>query len=85
MGWPVREERLPAHDRDGWIGMHHHSYHPDLIAALRDSGVTEMTHGMPFPEWTAADSLRVMDSTGISAAILTVVLPGGLVAASPAR
>lgn len=76
MDWPA-EDKPPMPDGDGWIDMHHHSYHPDLIAALRDSGVTEMTHGVPLPKWTAADALRVMDSAGISAAILSVVLPGG--------
>jgi len=34
-----------------------------------------MAPGVPLPEWTAADSLRVMDGTGLSAAVLSVLLP----------
>lgn len=64
-------------DFDGWIDVHHHGYHRELTAALRASGVTEMTRGVPVPEWTAAQSLRVMDATGIAAAVLSVVLPAG--------
>lgn len=70
----------PARDASaggGWIDVHHHCYHPELAATLRASGVTEMTEGIPVPDWTAADSLRVMDAAGIAAAVLSVVLPGG--------
>lgn len=64
-------------DRDGWIDVHHHGYHAELVAALRDAGVTQMAPGVPLPQWTAADSLRAMDSAGISAAVLSILLPGG--------
>lgn len=66
-----------ARNGGGWIDVHHHCYHAGLVAALRDAGVTQMAPGVPLPEWTPADSLRVMDSTGVSAAILSVLLPGG--------
>lgn len=72
-----RDEEPPKRDDGGWIDVHHHCYQPELVAALRDSGVTQMAPGVPLPEWTAADSLRVMDSTGLSAAVLSVLLPDG--------
>lgn len=61
----------------GWIDVHHHAYHPELMAALRDAGVTEMAPGVPLPRWTPEGSLRVMDQAGLSAAILSVLLPDG--------
>ena len=64
-------------NQSGWIDVHHHGYHAEFVAALRDAGVTQMTPGVPLPQWTPADSLRVMDSTGISAAVLSLLLPGG--------
>ncbi len=72
-----RDEEPPKRDDGGWIDVHHHCYQPEFIAALRDSGVTQMAPGVLLPEWTAADSLRVMDSTGLSAAVLSVLLPDG--------
>lgn len=60
-----------------WIDLHHHPYHADFIAALRAYGVTQMAPGVPLPEWRIADSLQVMDRTGISAAILSLVFPAG--------
>lgn len=59
----------------GRIDVHHHSYHPPLIAELRRRGVTHMAPGVPLPEWTVADSLRVMDANGIRSAILSILLP----------
>ncbi|MBB4918284.1 amidohydrolase family protein [Streptosporangium saharense] len=59
----------------GWIDVHHHSYHPPLIAELRRRGVTHMAPGVPLPEWTVEDSLRVMDANGVRAAILSILLP----------
>ncbi|GAB3440743.1 amidohydrolase family protein [Actinophytocola sediminis] len=59
----------------GWVDVHHHSYHPELAAALRRHGITEMAPGVPVPTWTLADSLRVMDGNGIDAAVLSVLLP----------
>lgn len=67
----------PRPDSAGWIDMHHHSYHPEVADALRAAGVTEMTAGVPLPHWTAAEALRVMNATGIAAAVLSVVLPDG--------
>lgn len=77
MDLPRSRDEGPSPRADGWIDVHHHCYHPDLIAALRDSGVTQMAPGVPLPEWTPADSLRVMDSTGLQAAVLSVLLPDG--------
>ncbi|MEV8633171.1 amidohydrolase family protein [Streptosporangium sp. NPDC051023] len=59
----------------GWIDVHHHSYHPPLITELRRRGVTHMAPGVPLPEWTVTDSLRVMDANGVQAAILSILLP----------
>ncbi|GAA3124130.1 amidohydrolase family protein [Streptosporangium carneum] len=59
----------------GWIDVHHHSYHPPLIAELRRRGVTHMAPGVPLPEWTVDDSLKVMDANDIQAAILSILLP----------
>lgn len=77
MSMPRSPGAGPLPHPDGWIDVHHHCYHPDLIAALRDSGVSQMAPGVPLPEWTPADSLRVMDSTGLQAAVLSVLLPDG--------
>jgi predicted TIM-barrel fold metal-dependent hydrolase len=77
MDWPARDGDRPARTGGDWIDVHHHGYHAELVAALRDAGVTQMAPGVPLPQWTAADSLRVMDSTGISAAVLSLLLPGG--------
>ncbi|GGK70322.1 amidohydrolase [Sphaerisporangium melleum] len=60
----------------GWIDVHHHAYHPPLIAELRRRGVTHMAPGVPLPAWTATEALRVMDGSGIRAAVLSVLLPG---------
>lgn len=62
-------------DRGDWIDVHHHGYHAELVAALRDAGVTQMARGVPLPQSTPADSLRVMDSTGVPAAVLSLLLP----------
>ncbi|RCG33325.1 amidohydrolase [Sphaerisporangium album] len=59
----------------GWIDVHHHAYHPPLVAELRRRGVTHMAPGVPLPEWTVADSLRVMDAGGVQAAVLSILLP----------
>lgn len=59
----------------GQIDVHHHSYHPRLVAELRRRGVTHMAPGVPLPEWTVTDSLRVMDGNGIQVAILSILLP----------
>jgi 6-methylsalicylate decarboxylase len=59
----------------GWVDVHHHSYHPDLVGALHRYGVTEMAAGVPVPAWTPTDSLRVMDGNEIAAAVLSVLLP----------
>jgi predicted TIM-barrel fold metal-dependent hydrolase len=59
----------------GWIDVHHHSYHPQLVSLLREGGVTQMAPGVPLPTWRPADSLRVMDRNGLSTAVLSVVLP----------
>jgi|SRR5579875_91022 hypothetical protein len=62
---------LTAATRLNWIDVHHHCYHADLVTALRGRGVTQMAPGVPLPEWTAADSPRVMDSAGVPAAVLS--------------
>jgi len=77
MDMPARPTGRPARTAGGWIDVHHHCYHAELMAALRDAGVAQMAPGVPLPQWTPADSLRVMDTTGISAAILSVLLPAG--------
>lgn len=60
------------------IDVHHHSYHPPLIAELRRRGVTHMAPGVPLPEWTVTDSLRIMDANDIESAILSVLLPNAV-------
>jgi 6-methylsalicylate decarboxylase len=62
----------------GWIDVHHHSYHPRLVDALRGHGVTRMAPGVPLPAWTAEDSLRAMDRTGLTASVVSVLLPDGV-------
>ncbi|MGH3914862.1 MAG: amidohydrolase family protein [Pseudonocardiaceae bacterium] len=62
-------------ERVGWIDVHHHSYHPQLVTLLRECGVTQMAPGVPLPTWRPADSFRVMDRNGLSAAVLSVLLP----------
>jgi 6-methylsalicylate decarboxylase len=64
------------------VDVHHHAYHPELVAALRRHGITEMAPSVPVPTWTPADSLRVMDDNEIDAAVLSVLLPDP-VAAQP--
>jgi len=59
----------------GWVDVHHHSFHPELVAALHRYGVAEMAPGVPVPAWTPADSLRTMDGNEIAAAVLSVLLP----------
>ncbi|CAM3581103.1 amidohydrolase family protein [Nocardiopsis gilva] len=61
--------------RDGWIDVHHHAYHPALVAELRESGVTHMAPGVPVPRWTPEGSIGVMDRCGIAGAVLSVLLP----------
>jgi len=57
------------------IDVHHHAYHPRLVAELSELNVTEMAPGVPVPTWSPADSLRVMDDNGVEGAVLSVLLP----------
>lgn len=59
----------------GRIDVHHHCYHPRLVTALRALGVTQMAPGVPLPEWTGEDSLRVLDRNGLAGAVVSVLLP----------
>jgi predicted TIM-barrel fold metal-dependent hydrolase len=54
------------------IDVHHHAYHARLAAEL---DVAEMAPGVPVPEWTPDDSLRVLDRNGLDGAVLSVLLP----------
>ncbi|MEU7527464.1 amidohydrolase family protein [Saccharothrix sp. NPDC042600] len=58
-----------------WIDVHHHAYHGELADALARRGVTHMAPGVPVPRWRVEDSLRVMASCGLDAAILSVLMP----------
>ncbi|GLU48215.1 amidohydrolase family protein [Nocardiopsis ansamitocini] len=60
---------------EGWIDVHHHAYHPRLVAELAAGGIRSMAPGVPVPQWRAADSLAVMDRWGIGGAVLSVLLP----------
>lgn len=62
----------------GWVDVHHHAYHPELVQAMHRHGVTHMAPGVPVPTWTPSDSLRVMDGNGLAAAVLSVLLPNAV-------
>lgn len=58
-----------------WIDVHHHSYYPEIVKALRERGVTSLAPGVPVPDWDVAKSIRAMDINGIAVAITSVLLP----------
>ncbi|WP_265443581.1 amidohydrolase family protein [Flexivirga meconopsidis] len=56
------------------IDVHHHVIPPDYAKLLHDKGI--QPGGIPLPEWSAQQSLRLMDANGIATAILSVSTPG---------
>ena len=61
----------------GRIDVHHHAYGPVLTRRLRGLGVTRMAPGVPLPDWTPTRSLEYLDASGLSGAVLSVLLPDG--------
>ncbi|MFD5901673.1 amidohydrolase family protein [Streptomyces microflavus] len=60
----------------GAIDVHAHFVTSTLRTAMRDAGV-EHPDGMPaIPEWSPQSALRLMDGTGVRAALLSVSSPG---------
>lgn len=59
------------------IDVHHHAYSPVLRSQLRELGITRMAPGVPLPDWTPARSLDFLDASGLSGAVLSVLLPNG--------
>lgn len=57
------------------IDVHHHILTSGYLEELAKVGVVQ-AGGHPFPRWTPADSLAVMDRYGIETALLSVSAPG---------
>lgn len=60
------------------IDVHHHAYSPPLVRLMRELGVTRMAPGVPVPDWTPSRSHEFLDQNGLSAAVLSVLLPEGV-------
>jgi predicted TIM-barrel fold metal-dependent hydrolase len=56
------------------IDVHHHIIPPDYGKLLQRRGLTP--GGVPLPDWSVEKSLKLMDSTDIATAILSVSTPG---------
>lgn len=56
------------------IDVHHHVVPPFYQQWLHTHG--ESAGGRAIPDWSAADSLRLMDEIGVETAILSVSTPG---------
>lgn len=57
------------------IDVHHHILTSEYLEELAKVGVIQ-AGGHPFPRWTPADSLALMDRYGIETALLSVSAPG---------
>jgi len=55
--------------------VHHHILPPEYVGALAGLGITG-AGGIPFPAWSAAAALEMMDRQGIAAAVTSVSCPG---------
>ncbi|HEU5333273.1 MAG TPA: amidohydrolase family protein [Actinocrinis sp.] len=65
----------PCQPGTAWIDVHHHAYHPLLVRELRRHGITRLGAHAPMPDWNVRDSVEAMDRAGVTAAILSVILP----------
>ncbi|WP_149037421.1 amidohydrolase family protein [Hirschia baltica] len=59
----------------GMIDVHAHFLPPIYKEVLARAGLTALDGGMPIPEWSEEAALGVMDSAGISGALLSVSSP----------
>jgi predicted TIM-barrel fold metal-dependent hydrolase len=57
------------------IDIHHHIIPHDYVKSLSSRGITNSS-GVPFPEWSETEMLKVMDRNGISTAITSISSPG---------
>lgn len=74
-----RDETLPGentmNEKPFRIDVHHHAVPAEYTRALKKIGIDDAL-GRPFPEWSAEQSLAVMDANGIAAAVTSVSSPG---------
>lgn len=59
------------------IDVHHHILPQELISTLQEIGV-EKGLGVPFPDWTPEKSLTFMKKNGITTAVTSIGIPGGI-------
>jgi predicted TIM-barrel fold metal-dependent hydrolase len=59
----------------GFVDVHAHPVTPDYVEAMRAAGVADVD-GFPVPEWSEEGHLELLDSYGISAAVLSFSAPG---------
>ena len=57
------------------IDVHHHIVPPAYVEALAGIGISN-AGGMPFPAWSAEETLAMMDRQGIRAAVTSISSPG---------
>lgn len=70
--WP---ELVQQGSAQGRMDVHHHLLPPFYRAALQRAGVGDFA-GLALPEWTVEQSLDLLDTQGIQAAILSLPAPG---------
>jgi predicted TIM-barrel fold metal-dependent hydrolase len=61
--------------RTGWVDVHQHSYHPQLVEMLAGKGISHMAPGVPMPRWRLEDTLKVMERCDLAAVVLSVLMP----------
>ena len=59
----------------GRIDVHHHILPAEYVSALARLGV-DAGGGVPFPKWSAAGALEMLDRQGIATAVTSVSAPG---------
>nr|WP_256674610.1 amidohydrolase family protein [Pseudomonas sp. ALS1131] len=70
--WP---ELVQQGSAQGRMDVHHHLLPPFYCAALQRAGIGDFA-GMGLPEWTVEQSLDLLDTQGIQAAMLSLPAPG---------